>query len=89
MRFYREEAKDILYAGRMSDAADATCETVTFPMTNGRGDAILPRLLLSAWEAEDGKTAYVCVNPESEPIACRIRGESYEIPALDARLIVL
>ena len=89
MRFYREEAKDILYAGRMSDAADATCETVTFPMTNGRGDAILPRLLLSAWETEDGKTAYVCVNPESEPVACVIRGESYEIPALDARLIVL
>lgn len=88
MRFYREGAKEYLYAGKMKNAPQIECGEVTFPLFRGRKSATLPRLLCSTWEAEGGKTAYVVVNPESNAVAFTLGEEKYECEPLNAMLIL-
>ena len=86
-RFYREEGKKYLTDGRMSERNEAVCETVEIPMRDGLGTARLPRLHISAWESGEGKTAYIAVNPEEEPVSFRIGTATYQAPALSALLV--
>ena len=88
MRFYREGAKEYLYAGKMKNAPEIECGEVIFPLFRGRKEATLPRLLSSSWEARDGKTAYVVVNPEDTKISFKIDGKEYECPPLDGVIIL-
>ncbi len=88
MKFYNEGAKKYLYSGKMSASPDIKCEEITIPMFRGRDFATLPRLLSSCWEAEEGKTAYIIVNPENEPVSFSIQNEDYTVPPLDAMLIL-
>ncbi len=88
MKFYNEGARKYLYSGRMSPSSDIKCEDITIPLFRGRDFATLPRLLSSCWEAEDGKTAYIVVNPENNPVLFKIGNDSYEVPKLNALLIV-
>ena len=88
LKFYNEGAKKYLYSGRMSNSPEIKCEEITIPLFRGSDFATLPRLLSSCWEAEDGKTAYIVVNPENNPVTFCIGNESYEAPPLNALLIV-
>ncbi len=88
MKFYKEGAKKYLYSGRMCASLDIECESITIPLYRGQPSITLPRLLSSCWEAEDGKAAYIVVNPENTPVSFKIGNEGYEAPALDAMLIV-
>ena len=88
MKFYNEGAKKYLYSGKMSTSADVKCEEIDIPMFRGRDFARLPRLLSSVWEEENGKTAYIVVNPEESPVKFSIGNESYEAPPLNAILII-
>lgn len=87
-RFYDEGGKKYLLSGRMSVSPDIECEMIDIPMFRGRDFITLPRLLCSTWEAQDGKTAYIIVNPETEPVGFSIDGVAYEAPALDATIIL-
>ncbi len=86
--FYNEGAKKYLYSGKMSASPDIKCEEIKIPMFRGRKYALLPRLLSSSWEADNGKTAYIVVNPESTPVPFQIGSERYEVEPLNACLIV-
>ena len=88
MRFYRDGGKEYLYAGKMKNAPEIECEKITVSLTRGRENATLPRLLSSAWEARDGKTAYIVVNPESEAVSFTLGGKKHECAPLNAILIL-
>ena len=88
-RFYREEAKDYLYHGRMIPACPIACEqTVTLPYKESiGGDITLPAILSTAWEADNGKRAQILINPECTDQSCTLNGKKINVPALDAVLI--
>lgn len=88
MEFYRGGAKEYLYSGKMKNAPEIECEEITIPLTRGRENATLPRLLCSTWEAEGGKTAYVVVNPEDAHVPFTLDGKKYECEPLKAILIL-
>ena len=86
--FYNCEAKEYLHSGKMANAPEIECEKITIPQFRGQKTITLPRLLSSAWEAKDGKTAYIVVNPECEEIEFKIENECYKVEGLNALLIV-
>ena len=88
IEFYNSEAKEYLHFGKMSNAPDIECEKITIPQFRGQKTIELPRLLSSTWETKDGKTAYIVVNPENEPIEFKIEGACYKIEALNGLLII-
>ncbi len=87
-KFYDDGASKYLYGGKMTSAQEVECEKITIPLVRGRKEITLPSLLSSMWKASDGKTAYIVVNPEDRTIPFSINGEIYEVPALDAVLII-
>jgi hypothetical protein len=88
MDFYNREGKKYLYSGRMKNGQSIECGEITIPLTRGRKFATLPRLLSSVWEEENGKTAYIVVNPEEEEVEFFIGEDKYIAPSLNAILIV-
>ena len=88
MAFYNREGKKYLYSGKMKIAEEIECEEAVIPLFRGRKEAALPRLLSSAWETDDGRTAYVVVNPEEKEIEFSIGEDKYIAPSLNAILIV-
>ena len=86
-KFYNERGKKYLYNGKMSAHPDIECEKISIPMYRGREFAVLPRLPSSCWDAENGKAAYIVVNPEDEVVKFTINGKSFEAPPLNAILI--
>ena len=88
LRFYNNGAKRYLYSGRMCQGADIKCESITIPLFRGQPTITLPRLLSSCWEAENGKVAYIVVNPENAPVEFSIDNESYTVLPLDAMMII-
>lgn len=87
--FYNDVGKKYLYNGKMSAHSDFICEDVTIPLFRGRKEAILPRLLSSSWEAENGRTAYIVVNPEAEPVSFKIGDKEYTAKPLNATLTII
>lgn len=86
--FYNNGASRYLYNGRMCKGMEISCESITIPLYRGRESATLPRLLSSCWEADNGRVAYIVVNPEDTPVSFSIEGEHFDVPALNALLIV-
>ena len=86
-RFYREEAKPYLYAGRMIPALPVTCETRDFIGNWGTRPFTLPVLHSTAWEAPDGSRAQIVVNPENFPVECRVGDGQVTIPALSGIIL--
>ncbi len=84
-RFYREQAKPYLYAGRMTAAEKIDCGKRVFRVQDE--NIPLPAVLCSAWLGEDGKRATILVNPEEDDLVCRIGEREITVPALDAVLI--
>lgn len=48
---------------------------------------VLPAVHYSAWEADNGKTAHILVNPTEIDRVCTLDGKEITVPALDAVLI--
>ena len=88
-RFYREEAKPYLYAGRMIPALPVECGTITFSRTDSDRPLVLPALLTSAWESPDGKRAQILVNPTREIQNGLVAGRRIPVPPMGARLVSL
>jgi hypothetical protein len=87
MRFYNEVGKKYLYSGKMKYANSIECDTIEIPLFRGRKSAFLPRLLSSVWEGDDGKSAYIIVNPENEAVSFKLDGEEFTVSGLNAILI--
>ncbi|MBO5313154.1 MAG: hypothetical protein J6B29_04220 [Clostridia bacterium] len=88
MKLYNNGAKEYLCFGRMSNSTDIECEKISFPMLRGRETAVLPRLLSSCWEAENGRSMYIVVNPEDEVVTFSIGEDTYQINALEGMMIL-
>ncbi len=88
MKFYNEQGKKYLYCGKMTIAQEIECENITIPLFRGRKTATLPRLLSSVWEADNGKKAYIVVNPDNEVVKFKIENEEFSVNKLDATLII-
>ena len=86
-RFYREEAKPYLYAGRMIPALPVTCETRGFIGNWGTRPFTLPVLHSTAWEAPDGSRVQILVNPEGYDVTCRVGEQEVTVPALSGVLM--
>ena len=86
--FYNKGAKEYLYSAKMSAKNEFKCEEISIPLFRGQKHSLLPRLLCSAWESADGKTAYVVINPENEPVTFAIGNEQFNCPPLDGVLIL-
>lgn len=86
-RFYKDQAKPYLYAGRMIKSPAIDCDTLSFALRDTDRAVTLPSLLCSAWEAEDGTRALVIVNPEGKEASCRVGKNEIRISPLDAVLI--
>ena len=87
-RFYQNEAKPYLYAGRMIKGEEMECETVTYVTRQKTGQTItLPALHTTAWESAEGKRVQIVVNPKDREMTCRIGERAVTVPALDAVMI--
>lgn len=78
---YKSGAGKYLYNGRMVATPEVLCDRVAFARRDGQSDIELPRILSSAWEAEDGCRAVVLVNPTRENVACTVDGDEIVVPA--------
>ncbi len=87
VEFYNSGAKKYLYNGKMSSDYDFCCDEITIPMTRGRKEITLPCLLCSSWVNENGKSAYIVINPENRAIDFTIKGKKYTISALSGMMI--
>ncbi len=87
-RFYDTGAGKYLLLGRMANAPEIECEKIIVPLFRGKKEALLPALLCSCWQAENGKIAYIVVNPENTRQEFSICGEQFEVAPLDATLIL-
>ena len=88
MRFYNDCGKEYLFSGKMKLEKDIECENTVIPLFRGRKSATLPRLLSSVWEADNGRSAYIVVNPEDVNCNFKIENEEYSVNGLDAILII-
>ena len=84
---YKNGASKYLYGGKMAYAPDITCEEIKIPLFRGRKFATLPRLFSSVWYAENGKLAYIVVNPEKDAACFEIEGKSYSVDGLSGVII--
>ncbi|MBQ3507632.1 MAG: hypothetical protein IJA91_03695 [Clostridia bacterium] len=88
-RFYREEAKPYLYAGRMIPALPIDCDRVFFTCRYSDHTLTLPAVLTSAWELPDGTRAQILVNPSCSAVTCTVNGQELRVGALDAVILKL
>lgn len=86
-RFYREEAKPYLFAGRMIPAPPVVCGEQTFELMYFDREFTFPKILTTAWEAEDGSRAQVLVNPNATEERCTVNGHEITVSALNAVLV--
>ena len=88
-RFYREQAREYLWAGRMRAAEPVLCDTVTFTIKKDGRKINLPAIISTAWECEDGSRVQILVNPNDTDMTCEVAGEHVCVPALDAVMVSL
>ena len=86
--FYDNGGKEYLYCGKMVYAPSIKCESIEIPLFRGRKLAALPALPSACYEAENGKVAYIVINPDDKSASFSIENEHYEIKPLDAMLII-
>ncbi|MBQ7153524.1 MAG: hypothetical protein IJR83_06285 [Clostridia bacterium] len=86
--FYNAEGKKYLFCGRMSCGPDVICDRICVPLASGE-KADLPRLHTSCWEAGNGKTAVIVVNPETEEVPFSVGKKEYRVGPLDAVLVTV
>ena len=86
-RFYKEQAKPYLYAGRMITAPEVKCDGITFGRRDSERNITLPTIFSSAWQAEDGSRAMILVNPTEKDIDCFVDGKPVTVPKIDAVLL--
>ena len=84
--FYKAEAAPYLFCGRMTAAPKVECESVSFAHRESERKSVLPAVISTAWEREDGKKALILVNPQDTEAFCTVNGRSITLPALGAIL---
>lgn len=86
-KFYNEQAKEYLFAGKMIKSPDVKCNEITYYLKriSGTRPVVLPEILCSAWESEDGKKAVIMVNPHDEEKECTVNGKKITISPMDAK----
>lgn len=85
--FYKETAKDYLYAGKMIEGKELECKEIYLEFDDRKRGINLPEILSSAWESKDGKKAQILVNPHDYDATCKLDGKEITIPAMDAVLV--
>ncbi|MBQ9760385.1 MAG: hypothetical protein IJW16_03435 [Clostridia bacterium] len=87
-KFYKEQAAPYLFAGRMIEAPQVDCESVTYRIAKRKATFhdSFPALHATAWEA-NGARALILVNPNSHDVRCTVEGKEFTVPALDGLLI--
>lgn len=88
-RFYREEAKPYLFAGRMIPAQPVDCDDLHYTCKYVDRNVVLPAILTSAWELDDGKQAQILVNPSTDPVTCTVGEREIRVDGLSGVLIPL
>ena len=86
-RFYREEGKPYLFAGRMIPALPVECPDRAFIGNWGTRPFTLPVLHTTAWEASDGSRIQILVNPEDHDVTCRVEGKEITVAALGVKVV--
>ena len=85
-KFYRGEAHDFLYRGRMVAPLPVECPADDY---QSRTHTVsVPRVFTTAWEA-DGRRAQIFVNHTKEAVECTVGGKKLTVPARDAVLLSL
>ncbi len=79
-RFYREQAKPYLYAGKMCKPFSYECEKIAFPSVDGRMIE-MPVVISTAWEHE-GKKVQIFINHTTEDAVVEYKGRQITIKAL-------
>lgn len=82
-RFYREEATDALWCGRMLKPEPYECPSAHYD--SGAGGCEIPHCLSTAWET-DGGSIQIFVNHTDGDVSVTFRGETFTVPALSAVL---
>lgn len=85
--FYKNTAKDYLYAGKMIEGKELECKEIYLEFNDKKRGINLPEILSSAWESKDGKKAQILVNPHDYEVTCKLDGKEITIPAMDAVLV--
>lgn len=84
----RGQGKKYLHQGRMLAPHPVEgAGTFTLERTNPASEVVIPRVVTSRWQAQDGDVAQVLINWTNQPIRCRVQDRAVEIPALNAVLI--
>jgi hypothetical protein len=86
VRFYKEEAKPYLFAGRMIPAPAFSCGRVEFPLYKRAWRASLPAVICTAWRGADGTEVAILVNPGERAEECRLGESTVTVPAREAVL---
>ncbi len=86
-RFYREEGKPYLFAGRMIPALPVECPDRAFIGNWGTRPFTLPVLHTTAWEAPDGSRIQILVNPGDHDVTCRVGGKEITVEALGVKVV--
>ena len=87
--FYNKQAKQYLYNGRMIEQPQVSCENLIFDTDGSDHKVVLPKILSTAWEADDGSKALILVNPSVNEAQCIIDGKKVSVPSLNAIKIIL
>lgn len=86
-RFYREQAKPYLYAGKMIKPKGYTCSCTEYSKENGLTTKI-PDCISTAWES-NGKQVQIFVNHTERDCEIVCMGNTVTVPALEAAMIEL
>ena len=89
VRFYKEEAKPYLFAGRMIPAPAFSCGRVEFPLYKRAWRVDLPSVICTAWRGADGTEVAILVNPGEKAEECRLGESTVTVPAREAVLVRL
>ena len=86
-RFYRTEARQYLFGGRMIEPLPLECGGREIECLYWGNRVTLPDVCTSAWEASDGSRAQVVVNPGLAPASFSLAGNAYTLEPLGTMLV--
>ena len=87
--FYKNEAREYLFDGRMIVPPTVECGTVEFMRNYRDTGVILPTVLSTAWKKDDGSRVLILVNPFDKETSCVVNKKQITLPALNAVKIAL
>lgn len=86
---YKNGLKKYLFDGRMLPSPVIACGETVFHTDGNKRRIVLPSVVSTAWQAQDGSKVLILVNPDKEPHECIVEGKAYAVPPLDVISIEL